>query len=87
MWFLIFGLLGVALKYFGIAPVATWSWWLVLTPFPLAVAWWTFADASGYTKRQVMAKEAMRKQARIDKQRDYLNVPPRADQPRARVKR
>jgi small Trp-rich protein len=40
------------LKYLEMAPVATWSWWIVLSPFGLAVVWWAWADWSGYTKKQ-----------------------------------
>ena len=51
MWFLGLGLLGVVLKFLEIGPVAQWSWFIVLIPFGLAVAWWAWADWSGYTKR------------------------------------
>ncbi|MEO5736177.1 MAG: TIGR04438 family Trp-rich protein [Variovorax sp.] len=74
MWFLMLGLLGVALKYFEVGPVAQLSWWIVLIPFGLALAWWAYADASGYTKRQVMKKEDERRQARIDRQRSQLGM-------------
>jgi len=69
MWFLMLGLLGVALKFLEIGFVAGWSWWVVLSPFALAVAWWAWADASGYTKRKVVEKENQRRQDRIDRQR------------------
>ena len=74
MWFLMLGLLGVALKFFEIGFVATWSWWVVLSPFALAVAWWAWADASGYTKRKVVEKENQRRQDRIDRQRSNLGM-------------
>ncbi|MDM0016836.1 TIGR04438 family Trp-rich protein [Variovorax saccharolyticus] len=74
MWFLMLGLLGVALKYFEIGFVATLSWWIVLIPFALAVAWWSWADASGYTKRKVVEKENQRRQDRIDRQRSNLGM-------------
>ncbi|MGO4390960.1 TIGR04438 family Trp-rich protein [Variovorax sp. M-6] len=74
MWFLMLGLLGVALKYFEIGFVATLSWWIVLVPFALAVAWWSWADASGYTKRKVVEKENQRRQDRIDRQRSNLGM-------------
>ncbi|MDM0023386.1 TIGR04438 family Trp-rich protein [Variovorax saccharolyticus] len=74
MWFLMLGLLGVALKYFEIGFVATLSWWIVLIPFALAVAWWSWADASGYTKRKVVEKENQRRQDRIDRQRSNLGL-------------
>ncbi len=74
MWFLMLGLLGVALKYLEIGPVANLSWWIVLIPFALAMAWWAWADASGYTKRRVMDKENARKAERIDRQRSALGM-------------
>ena len=74
MWFLMLGLLGVALKYFEIGVVATLSWWIVLIPFALAIAWWSWADASGYTKRKVVEKENQRRQDRIDRQRSNLGM-------------
>ena len=72
MWFLVLGILGVALKYFEVGPVATWSWWIVLIPFALAMAWWAWADASGYTKRKVVEREDARRQARIDRQKTNM---------------
>lgn len=74
MWFLMLGLAGVALKFLEIGFVAGWSWWVVLSPFALAVAWWAWADASGYTKRKVVEKENQRRQDRIDRQRSNLGM-------------
>jgi len=74
MWFLGLGLLGIALKLLEVGVVATWSWWVVLSPFALAVAWWAWADASGYTKRKVVEKENARRQERIDRQRSRLGT-------------
>ena len=82
MWFLALGLIGVALKYFEVGPVGQLSWWLVLIPFGLAALWWAYADASGYTKRRVVEREAARKQARIDRQRKDLGLfDPKASRP------
>ena len=74
MWFLVLGLVGVGLKFFEIGPVAAWSWWVVLIPFALAVAWWAWADSSGYTKRKVVERENERRQDRIDRQRSNLGM-------------
>jgi small Trp-rich protein len=74
MWFLMLGLLGVALKLLEVSFVATLSWWIVLIPFALAVAWWAWADASGYTKRKVIEKENARRQERIDRQKSKLGT-------------
>lgn len=77
MYFLFIGLVALALKYLEVEPVAAWSWWLVLTPFALAVAWWVWADASGYTKRREVGKMDRRKQVRIDKQRTAMGMLPK----------
>lgn len=74
MWFLMLGVLGVLLKYFEVGFVATLSWWIVLIPFGLAMAWWAWADASGYTKRKAMEREDRRKQERIDRQKSQLGM-------------
>jgi len=76
MLFLLLGLLGIGLKYFEVGMVAGWSWWIVLSPFALAVAWWAWADSSGYTKRKVIEREERRKHARIDRQRSNMGLPP-----------
>lgn len=77
MYFLLIGLGMLALKYLAIGPVATLSWWIVLSPFAMAVAWWYWADSSGYTKRVEIEKMAKRKQDRLDKSRDALGMLPR----------
>jgi small Trp-rich protein len=74
MYFLLLGIVGLALKYLEIGPVATWSWFIVLSPFAMAVAWWAWADASGYTKRKEVEKMDKRKYDRIDKQRDAMGM-------------
>ena len=38
------------------------------------VAWWAWADASGYTKRKAMEKMEQKKQDRINKQRESLGI-------------
>ncbi|MEC5214428.1 small Trp-rich protein [Polaromonas sp. CG_9.5] len=74
MYFLLIGILGLVLKLLEIGPLATMSWWLVLSPFALAVAWWAWADASGYTKRKEVQKMDDRKQKRLDKQREAIGL-------------
>jgi len=74
MYLLLTGIVALALKYLEIGPVASWSWWVVLSPFALAVAWWAWADASGYTKQKEIDKMAKRKQERIDKQRAAMGM-------------
>ena len=74
MLFLGIGLLLLVLKYMGIAPVAGWSWTMVLSPFMVAVLWWWWDDTTGYTKRKVMEREDARKQARIDKHKEAMGT-------------
>ncbi len=77
MLLLVAGIILLALKYLEIGPVALWSWWWVLSPFGMAVAWWTFADMTGYTKRKAVQREEERRQARIDKSRAALGIGPK----------
>ncbi len=74
MYLLILGLGLMLLKYFEIGLVAGLSWWWVLSPFALAVAWWAWADTTGYTKRRAMDKMAQKKQDRIDRQREAMGI-------------
>ncbi len=74
MYLLIAGMVLMLLKYLQIGFVAELSWWWVLSPFALAVAWWAWADATGYTKRKAMEKMDQKKQDRIDKQREALGI-------------
>jgi len=69
MYFLGIGIVLLVLKYLEIGPVAAWSWLVVFLPFGLAVAWWAWADATGYTKRKAMEREDKRRLARIEKNR------------------
>ncbi len=45
MYTLALGILLVLLKYLEIGPVATWSWWWVLSPFAVTAAITTFSVA------------------------------------------
>ena len=64
MAFVVLGCLLLVMKYFEVGPVTAWPWWLVLAPFGLAVLWWWYADASGYTKRREMDRMEERKAER-----------------------
>jgi small Trp-rich protein len=74
MYFLGLGIILLLMKYLDIDPVVNWSWLVVLAPFGLAVAWWAWADASGYTRRKAMEREDKRRQVRINKQRDAMGM-------------
>ena len=77
MYLLGIGIVLLLLKYLEIGPVAAWSWWVILSPFGLAMAWWAWADSTGYTKRKVVEREDALKADRIDKQRDKLGLRPK----------
>jgi small Trp-rich protein len=74
MWFIVVGVLLIAMKLADFGFVASWSWWTVLSPFALALAWWTYADASGYTKRREMDKLDDKKRERRRKSLDALGI-------------
>jgi small Trp-rich protein len=73
MWLVLIGLLLLVLKLGGYITVSdsdVVAWTVVLAPFGLAVLWWAWSDASGYTQRRVMdaieAKKAARRQQSLD---------------------
>jgi small Trp-rich protein len=74
MYLLGLGLILLAMKVLEFGPVATWDWWMVFVPFGLAIAWWSWADSSGYTKRKAMEIEVARRKARIDKNREAIGT-------------
>jgi small Trp-rich protein len=65
MAFLLIGVILLCLKVGDIGPPAQWAWWIILSPFGLAAAWWSFADSSGLTAR----RESDKVDARADKRR------------------
>jgi small Trp-rich protein len=67
MWFLGLGLVLMLMKFLGWGPVAQWAWWETMVPLGLAIAWWSWADYSGYTKRKRMEKETKRHEDRIQR--------------------
>lgn len=74
MLLLALGIVLLLLKYLAIGPVALWSWWWVLSPFAAAVAWWSWADASGYTKKREVNKMDKRRDDRIERQREAMGM-------------
>jgi small Trp-rich protein len=50
---------------------------VVFAPFGLAVLWWAWADATGYTKKKAVEKENAKKKARIEKSRAAMGIEPR----------
>ena len=76
MYLLLLGLVLLLLKYLQLDPVAGLSWWWLLSPFALAVLWWSWADRTGYTQRQEGRKMDERKARRLDEGRRRLGLPP-----------
>ena len=74
MWMLLIALLLTLLKYLEVGPLAELSWWWLLVPYGLTVAWWSYADASGLTKRRVVEREEARKLKRIERQKAAMGV-------------
>ena len=74
MGFVLLGVLLTVLKLTGLTVVANWSWWWVLLPYALAAAWWAFADATGKTQRDAMAREDLRTAKRREKQYEALGL-------------
>ena len=74
MYFLVAGIGLVIWNFYRIGLVADMSWWWVLSPFAMAIAWWSWSDASGRTKRKEMEKVERRKQDRIERQRAAMGI-------------
>lgn len=72
MGFVLIGVLLLLLKWQEVAPVAGWSWWLVLSPFAAAVLWWAWADASGYTQKRAMRRMDEKKAQRRERTLEAL---------------
>jgi small Trp-rich protein len=68
------GLVLLILKFMEIGPVAVWGWWIVLSPFALAIAWWAWADSTGYTKKKAMEAEDAKRKERIERNRDAMGT-------------
>jgi small Trp-rich protein len=80
---MIFVLIGIGLIVCNVmdwGPMATWNWdfsgdlWKFVLPFVLATVWWIWSDASGFTKRRAMQKDADRKRDRLDRNIDAMGL-------------
>ena len=80
MYFVIIGLGIIVLHFAGIGPMANWTWtlfgdlWKFCVPFGFAVAWWAWADVTGYNKRREMEKMEARKQSRREANLEALGM-------------
>jgi len=73
MYFLGIGCLLLILKVLELGPVARLSWWWVMLPFALAVVWWYWADASGYTKRKASEDFDKKRDERRARRKDAID--------------
>lgn len=73
MWMLSIALLLTVLKWLDVGPLSGLSWWWLLVPYGLTAAWWSFADASGLTKRRAAAQDEARRQRRIERHKQALD--------------
>jgi len=69
MAFLGIGIVLLLMKYFEVGPVATWSWFIVLAPFGLAILWWEaivpllgLDKKKGHNDLEEAKKERLKKQ-------------------------
>lgn len=67
MWFVAIGVIFLVLKFAEIGGAQTWPWYVTYAPFALAVAWWGFADSTGYYQRKAMEKMEAKKRERVSK--------------------
>lgn len=77
MWFVLLGVLLMSLKYAAIGPVATLSWWWVLSPFLAALLWWAWADKYGWTQKKAMDRMDAKKEARRKRSLQDLGLDPK----------
>lgn len=67
MAFVLIGVLFIVLRLGGWVQFSKddfWAWLIVLSPFALAIVWWAWADASGFTQKKAMDLLDDRKAAR-----------------------
>lgn len=82
MAFVLIGVALVVLRMLELGPFAQLGWGWVLAPFGLAIAWWSWSDATGLTRRREEARMEERRQARRQKNIDALGLPdPRKRKP------
>ena len=84
MFFIIVGVVIIALNLLGIGPIGAWNWdftgdvWKFTVPFILAALWWAWADKSGLNKRREIEKMEARKQNRRNENLAAMGLDTRA---------
>jgi small Trp-rich protein len=70
----------IGLNLADIGPFGAWNWnffgdmWRFLVPFALAIVWWIWSDATGWTKRKAMVADEKRKRDRLDRNIDAMGL-------------
>ena len=84
MFFVIVGVLIIAMNLAGIGWFASWNWeftgdvWKFCVPFALAALWWLWADKSGLNKRREIEKMEAKKRNRRQENLASLGLDTRA---------
>jgi small Trp-rich protein len=75
MFLAVIAVIILLMKVMDIAPVANWSWWIVLLPFGLLFFWWEYLSKwIGWDKRTAekkMAEDVQRQKEAAKKQRGF----------------
>ncbi len=80
MFFIVVGIGLLVCNFMDWGPMGHWNYeisgdlWKFVLPFVLALAWWMWSDATGWTKRKAMQKDADRKQDRLDRNIDAMGL-------------
>lgn len=77
MYLVVLGAILLLLKALEVDLVAKLPWWGALLPLGLAMLWWAWADASGWTKRREMDKMEQRKKDRRAQNLEALGTGPK----------
>ena len=77
MYLVALGAVLLLLKTLEVGFVANLPWWGALLPLGLAMLWWAWADASGWTKRREMDKMELRKKQRRAQNMEALGTGPK----------
>ncbi|MBC7717819.1 MAG: TIGR04438 family Trp-rich protein [Pseudorhodobacter sp.] len=77
MYLVVLGVILLLLKTLDVAFVAKLPWWGALLPLGLAMLWWAWADATGWTKRREMDKMEQRKKSRRAQNLESLGLGPK----------
>ncbi len=74
MILVLIGVVLLVLKFGEIGFGADLSWWWVLAPFGLAVAWWAIRDSTGMTQKAAIQRMEDRKVKRRERDMEALGL-------------